>query len=38
MGLIQSYSSLKKFPVDLKKGSLFVDEPNMTILVPVNQD
>ena len=38
MGLIQSYSSMKRLPPDLKKGSLYVDDQNMTILVPVNYD
>ena len=38
MGLIQSYSSIKKFPADFKKGQLYVDEKNFTILVPINQE
>jgi nucleosome binding factor SPN SPT16 subunit len=38
MGLIQSYSSMKKFPTDLKKGQLYVDEKNYTILVPINNE
>lgn len=38
MGKIQAYSSIKKFPPGLKKGSLFVDSDNHTILVPINQD
>lgn len=38
MGKIQSYSSIKKFPSDLKKGQLYVDEKNDTILLPINQD
>jgi nucleosome binding factor SPN SPT16 subunit len=38
MGLIQSYSSIKKFPNGLRKGELFVDEANLTILVPINYD
>ena len=38
MGLIQSYSSIKKFPADLKPGQLYVDEKNDTILLPMSQD
>jgi len=38
MGLIQSYSSLKKFPTDLKKGHLYVDDEYNTILLPVSQE
>jgi hypothetical protein len=38
MGLIQSYASIKKLPSDLKKGQLYVDEKNFTILVPINQE
>jgi nucleosome binding factor SPN SPT16 subunit len=38
MGLIQSYSSIKRFPPGMKKGELFVDESNFTILVPVNSE
>ena len=38
MGLIQSYSSMKRFPQGLKKGELFVDEQNLTILVPINSE
>lgn len=38
MGLIQSYSSIKKFPPDLKKGQLYVDENNETILLPVSNE
>jgi hypothetical protein len=37
MGLIQSYSSMKRFPQDLRKGQIYVDEENRTILVPINQ-
>lgn len=36
MGLIQSYSSIKRFPADLKKGQLYVDEKNESILLPIN--
>jgi len=38
MGLIQSYSSLKRYPADLKKGQLYVDEKNETILLPVSSE
>jgi nucleosome binding factor SPN SPT16 subunit len=38
MGKIQSYSSIKKFPLDLKKGQLYVDEKNDTILMPINNE
>lgn len=38
MGTIQAYSSIKKLPSSLKKGSLFVDEENFAILVPTNRD
>jgi nucleosome binding factor SPN SPT16 subunit len=38
MGLIQSYDSLKSFPSDLKKGQLYIDDVNLTILVPVNEE
>jgi nucleosome binding factor SPN SPT16 subunit len=38
MGLIQSYTSIKQFPSDLKRGSLYVDEGNMSILVPISQE
>lgn len=38
MGRIQSYASLKKFPPNLKRGSLFVDVDNHTILVPINHE
>jgi hypothetical protein len=29
---------MKKFPTNLKKGSLYVDEENFSILVPINID
>jgi nucleosome binding factor SPN SPT16 subunit len=29
---------MKKLPSDLKKGQLYVDEKNFTILVPINQE
>jgi nucleosome binding factor SPN SPT16 subunit len=29
---------MKKFPTNLKKGSLYVDEENFSILVPINVD
>lgn len=38
LGLIQSYSSMKKLPKDLVKGMLYVDEENWTILVPINSE
>jgi nucleosome binding factor SPN SPT16 subunit len=38
MGLIQSYSSIKRLPQDLKKGHLYVDNEFNTILLPVNSD
>jgi nucleosome binding factor SPN SPT16 subunit len=38
MGLIQSYSSIKKLPADLKKGQLYVDEKNETILLPISAE
>ena len=38
MGLIQSYSSVKRLPVDLKKGQLYVDEKNDTLLLPISTD
>lgn len=38
MGKIQSYSSIKKFPADLKRGHLYVDDKNDTILLPISQD
>lgn len=38
MGRIQSYSSLKKVPHNMKRGSLYVDVDNHTILVPINQE
>lgn len=38
MGLIRSYDSIKNFPIDLKKGQLYIDEENLTILVPINED
>lgn len=38
MGTIQAYSSIKKLPSSLKKGSLFVDEESFAILVPTNRD
>jgi len=38
MGLIQSYSSVKRFPSDLKKGQLYVDEVNDTVLLPLSNE
>lgn len=38
MGLIQSYSSIKRLPPDLKKGHLYVDDSNYTILLPVSAE
>ena len=38
MGDIQSYSSEKQFPKDLKPGVLYVDKSHDSILVPVNSN
>lgn len=38
MGKIQSYSSIKKFPPEMRKGQVFVDEKNDTILLPINAE
>ena len=38
MGLIQSYSSIKKLPSDLKTGHLYVDDRNDTILLPMSSE
>lgn len=38
MGKIQSYSSVKRFPTDLRRGLVYVDEKNDTILLPINSE
>lgn len=38
MGEIQSYSSDKQFPKDIKPGQLYVDKTHDSILVPINNN